>query len=96
MSIVGCRDASVIGDKTYNDWLSLSLRATRAGDEVDKLGKMIAPRKEAGAEIAVPVTEEFAADRTGGATATAAEGEDDQRRQRKGERKREAASTNNG
>eukprot|EP00562_Extubocellulus_spinifer_P000218 CAMPEP_0178476862 /NCGR_PEP_ID=MMETSP0696-20121128/3841_1 /TAXON_ID=265572 /ORGANISM="Extubocellulus spinifer, Strain CCMP396" /LENGTH=613 /DNA_ID=CAMNT_0020104169 /DNA_START=163 /DNA_END=2004 /DNA_ORIENTATION=+ len=48
--------ASVIGDKTYNELVELVIKGNDAGDEVDKLGKMIAA-KEAGAEIAVPVSD---------------------------------------
>ena len=45
---------SVIGDKTYNELVELVIQGNEAGEEVEKLGKMIAA-KEAGVEIAIPL-----------------------------------------
>ena len=45
---------SVVGDKTYNELVELVIRGNEAGEEVERLGKMIAA-KEAGVEIAIPL-----------------------------------------
>jgi len=45
---------SVVRDRTYNELVEVVIRGNEAGEEVDKVGKMIAA-KEAGAEIAVPL-----------------------------------------
>lgn len=45
---------SVVRDRTYNELVEVVIRGNEAGEEVDKVGKMIAA-KDAGAEIAVPL-----------------------------------------
>jgi len=46
---------SVIGDKTYNELVELVIQGNEAGEEVEKLGKMIAAKEDFGAEIALPL-----------------------------------------
>ena len=58
---------SVIGEKTYNELVELVIQGNEAGEEVEKLGKMIAA-KEAGVEIAIPLVPGNSETKTGDET----------------------------
>eukprot|EP00561_Arcocellulus_cornucervis_P002333 CAMPEP_0185808692 /NCGR_PEP_ID=MMETSP1322-20130828/5761_1 /TAXON_ID=265543 /ORGANISM="Minutocellus polymorphus, Strain RCC2270" /LENGTH=604 /DNA_ID=CAMNT_0028504923 /DNA_START=263 /DNA_END=2077 /DNA_ORIENTATION=+ len=71
---------SVVRDRTYNELVEVVIRGNEAGEEVDKVGKMIAA-KEAGAEIAVPLVSSsntaIAEPKTEGGTKAESNEEDD-------------------